>query len=335
MVLDTGEELLVAALGEESALAQAAAAVEPFIVPYDQLARVDGWVIWCGHPPAAPGLPLLPAPEHIIWGEPAAALAAAALVSADYAARRGARDAMATRSLLAREGPIAVVVPEPVHPQLQPTLDELRSLGVPIIEQPSDALAAIAAIPAFAMRRTAHAAPVGRLHDPALGFQQVIMDVRIGGNPLSSFVVHHEGERDGVQVIGTLSPRAGIEVGLRGAGITLERTEEIEREAAHIPSFLDGVTSRVAGHSLEIGWRHGNEPTPEQIGEVFRAWLKALHGADLVDVRLAFAPPRGRSALLTEMRARAKAYRQVRVAALAGDPDPYSVLVDNGDQPEH
>lgn len=333
-MLDTGEELLIAALGPASPLARAAIAVEPFVVPYDRLARVDGWVVWCGHPPAPSGIPLLPAPEHLLWGEPLDALAAAAAVSADYAARRGARDAAGMAAILRNEGPVAVVVPEPVHPRLAAALDDLLRLGVPVVEAAWDVEQALAAVRSFAARRRAHAAPVQRLHDPALSFQQIAVVDRIGGNPQSSFVVHHEGERDGVRVTGALSPRFGLEVGLRGPGITLERTAEIEELAAVIPSFLDGVTSRFDGHSLEIGWQDGAQPDPEEIGQVLRAWLKALYDAEIVDVRLAFAPPRGRSALLTEMRARASAFRDIRAAAVAGHPDPYAVLLNDQGEPE-
>lgn len=333
-MLDTGEELLVAALGPASPLARAAIAVEPFVVPYDRLARMDGWVVWCGHPPAPSGIPLLPAPEHLLWGEPLDALAAAAAVSADYAARRGARDAATMSALLRNEGPVAVVIPEPVHPRLAAALNDLLRLGVPVVEAAGNVEQALAAVRAFAVRRSAHAAPVGRLHDPALSFQQIAVSDRIGGNPQSSFIVHHEGERDGVRVTGSLAPRFGLEVGLRGPGITLERTAKIEAQAAVIPSFLDGVTSQFAGHSLEIGWREGAMPGPDEIGHVLRAWLKALYDAEIVDVRLAFAPPRGRSALLTEMRARARTYREIRAAAIAGHPDPYAVLLNSQGEPE-
>ncbi len=317
-MLDTGEELLVAALGASSPLAQAAIAVEPFVVPYDQLARIGGWVLWCGDSSAPSGVPLLPLPERLLKGDPLAALGASALVSADYAARRGARNATAMTSLLRVEGPVAVVFPGPVPARLAPALDDLLRLEIPVIDNATNAAQALEAIPAFAARNAAHAAPVGRLHDPGLSFQQIAVHERIGGNSLSSFIVHHEGERDGVRIIGGFGPRFGLEIGLRGPGITLERTAEIESQAALIPSFLDGVTSRLVGHSLEIGWRAGAAPTAAEIGEVLRAWLKALCGAEIVEVRLAFAPPRGRSALLTEMRARANAFREIRAAALAG-----------------
>ncbi len=333
-MLDTGEELLIAALGPVSPLARAAIAVEPFVVPYDRLARVDGWVVWCGHPPVPSGVPLLPAPEHLLWGEPVEALATAAAVAADYAARRGARDAATMIALLRNEGPVAVVVPEPVHARLAAALDDLVRLGVPVVEPAGDVEQALASVRAFAVRRIAHAARVGRPHDPALSFQQIAVSDRIGGNPQSLFIVHHEGERDGVRVIGSLAPRFGLEVGLRGPGITLERTAEIESQAAVIPSFLAGVTSQLAGHSLEIGWQDSAKPEPEAIGEVLRAWLKAFYDAEIVDVRLAFAPPRGRSALLTEMRARASAYREIRAAAIAGHPDPYAVLLNHQEMPE-
>ncbi|GIW04257.1 MAG: hypothetical protein KatS3mg059_0877 [Thermomicrobiales bacterium] len=325
-MLDTGEELLVAALGDGSLLAQAAIAVEPFVVPYDQLARIAGWVLWRDDLPAPSGVPLLPLPERLLTGDPLAALGAAAAVSADYAARRGARDATAMTSLLRVEGPVAVVFPGPVPAELAPARNDLLRLGIPVIDNANGVDQALETLPAFAVRAAAHAALVGRLHDPALSFQQITVQERIGGNSLSSFIVHHEGERDGVRIIGTFSPRFGLEIGLRGQGITLERTAELESQAALIPSFLEGVTSRLAGHSLEIGWRAGAAPTPAEIGGVLHAWLKALYGAEIVDVRLAFAPPRGRSALLTEMRARANAFREIRAAALAGQAEPDMIV---------
>ncbi|MER3437853.1 MAG: hypothetical protein C4346_09845, partial [Chloroflexota bacterium] len=186
-MLDTGEELLVAALGDGSPLAQAAIAVEPFVVPYDQLARIEGWVLWLSDRPVPPGVSLLPLPDRLLAGDPLAALGASALVSADYAARRGARGAARMTSLLRVEGPVAVVFPGPVPAGLAPSVDCLIRLGISVIDDASNVAQALDAIPAFAARKAAHVAPVGRPHDPALSFQQITLQERIGGNSLSSF----------------------------------------------------------------------------------------------------------------------------------------------------
>ena len=326
MSRETGQELLVAALGPVSALARDALAVEPFRVPYEQLAHIDGWFVWLGDSPAPAGLDLLPAPGPVLAAGPRRALAATTLVATNYAARRGARSPEAMREVLRRESPVAVMVASNVDRSVRPLLDEVSALAIPIVTAVAEPRDALLDISPFAARRLAHAAPLGRRHDPALSFQTVKVVDQIGGNPLSSFVLHHEGERDGITVVGDVSQRVGIEVGLQGAAITIEATEAIEREAAIVPSFLDGVTSRLSGHSLEIGWSEGAAPSPTVLGETFRVWLKALYGATLVDVRIAFAPPRGRSAFLTEMRARAQAFRRIRAATIAGHPDPLAVL---------
>jgi hypothetical protein len=325
--LDTGEELITAAIGPGSPLTKAALALEPFIVPYDQLARVDGWVLWFGHPPVPEDVPLLPAPDHLLWGEPLGALATATAVAADYAARRGARSDTEARAVLGRESPVAVVVPGDLTGSLAEALVEARNLGLPIVDRPAGPVAAIADVPSFARRRSAHAQPVGRPHDPALTFQEFVVEDWVGRDVLSSFFLHHEAVRDGVSVVGELDDRVGIEIGVRAAGVGIEATERLEREAALIPSYLSGVASRFEGGSLEIGWRRDARPTADEVGAVLHVWLKALFGFDLVDVRLAFAPSRGRSARLAEMRTRARAYKQERDRAIAGD----STLLRAGD----
>jgi hypothetical protein len=321
VLIDTGEELLAAALGDESVLARAAQSIEPFIVPYDQLARVDGWAVWLGHPPVPDGFPLLPAPGHLMWDEPEVALAAAAAVAADYSARRGADSAQAMVEILVRESPVAIVVPGELAAGLRALLGEVGELGVPVLERPVDVDKSLSSVPSFARRREAHRREIGRLHDPALSFQHFVTSGRIGGDARSTFVLHNEGERDNLSVTGVLGGPIGIEVGVGGPGITVEATEALERQAAKMPSFLNGVMSRVASDSLEIGWRLDAEPSPMELGEVFRIWLKALHGVELVDVRIVLAPPHERSALLTEMNSRAERFKRRRAATIAGDED--------------
>ena len=319
MVLDTGEELLADALGGDSPLMKAALAVEPFIVPYDQLARIDGWIVWLGHPPVPEGLPVLPVPDHILWDEPATALAAVAAVAADYAARRGARNADALKSTLARESPVAIVVPDTIVAGLRTLLAEVIGLGIPVLDRPRDIEEALIVLPSFALRRGAHAQPVGRLHDPALSFQSFVTSGRAGGGPLSTFVLHHEPKSDGVMVFGEDGDNLGIEIGMAGARITPVVVETLEQEAVKIPSFLNGVTSQRSGDALEIGWRQDARPAARELGEVLRVWLKALHGAEAADVRVAYAPANGPSPVLTEMHARAVLFRQARGDYLVND----------------
>ena len=98
------EALLDEWLGPGSAVAQAAHGLDPFMVPYDHLADDHGWLLWLGHPPVPDGLPLLPVPDHLLWGEPITALAAATLVCADYAVRRGAVDAATATAITIARG---------------------------------------------------------------------------------------------------------------------------------------------------------------------------------------------------------------------------------------
>jgi hypothetical protein len=319
VALDTGEELLAAALGNDSALAATARAVEPFIVPYDQLARVDGWFIWLGHPPAPDGLSVLPVPGRLLWDEPITTLAVAAAVAADYAARRGARSAETMRAVLERESPVAIVVPDDVVLSLRQMLSQIADIGVPVVDRPAE-LATLASLAPFALRRDAHASPLlHRPHDPALSFQEFVVAERIGGDARSSYILHNAGERDHVAVIGEIGERVAIEIGVRGQDVTQQDIEILERQAAIIPSFLNGVTSRLSGSALEIGWRRDVTPDAKEIADVFAVWLKALYGVDLVDVRVAFAPASGRSALLAAMKARARAIRRDRHTALSTD----------------
>ncbi len=315
MLLDTGEELLEAALGGDSPLTRAAHSIDPFVVPYDQLARLDGWVVWLGHPPVPDGLPLLPVPDHLLWDDPATTVATVAALAADYAARRGARDTAGMREILTRESPLVVIAPGEIASGLRPLLNEAVALGVPLLERPEDVDDALASLPTFGMRRRAHAEPVGRLHDPALSFQHFAPIGRAGAGALSTFVLHGEGERDGVEVLGETGDQLGIEIGVGGTGITVQATEAMERRATTLPSFLTGVTSAASGDSLEIGWRLDARPAARELGEVFRVWLKELEGVELVDVRVAYAPANKRSSTLSNMHARAELFKRARAAA--------------------
>lgn len=313
--------MLTAHLGAAAALVQASAAAAPFAPPFQRLASDPGWVLWLGHPPVPDGIPLLPAPPELLWNDPVMALATAAGVSVAYAHHR--REAPGDIvALLEREGPVAVVAPAEIHSSVKAALSEIGSLGIPILYGAEDLAQRLDGVPSFQARRRGHDAAISRLHDPALAGQVIEAVDQIGGNPLSSFVVHAEGERDGVTVIGTFGPRVAIEVGVKDASIDAAGTVALERDVASFPGFLDGVVSRTEGHSLVIGWQEGGQPSAHDLGEVIRAWLKALYQVRLVDVRIAFAPPKGRSALLTDMRARASAYTAYRAALAAESPAP-------------
>jgi len=315
-------DLLAAALGDASELVRAASAVPWFDPPFARLASTTGWAVWLGHPPVPDLGPVtgLPAPPAMLWDDPRSAMVTAAGVALNYARRRGAIDPATIDRLLRREGPVAIVVPDTLDPSLRPLLAELDGLAMPILVGADDIVARLAAVPSFAARRLGHATPLNRDHDPALAFQDFAVAERIGGNSLSSFVLHHEAERDGVSVVGSPSARFGLEVGVGGAGVGLAETAALERAAATYPGFLDGVAAREEGHSLEIGWRDGSQPEPRVWGEAVRVWLKALDGVDAVDVRIVFAPAEGRSAVLTDMRARAAAFKELRDAAIVGTP---------------
>lgn len=305
-------------------LAAAAVAIPSFTVPYQRLAEIPGWIVWLGHPPVPDLQPfdILPAPPQLLWDDPATAIVTAAGVAVDYAQHRGATAPSAVATVLRREGPVVVVVPEAVHPSISPLLTELETLGISVLHGSDGVQQRLSTVASLAARIGAHAVPIARLHDPALSFDQVRPVDQIGGNPLSSFVLHHEAERDAVRVTGAFGPRLAIEIGVLGHAIDLTAILALEQSAATYVGFLSGVMSRIEGHSLQICWAEGAQPSAEEIGEAFRAWLKALDRVDSVDVHIAFAPPAGRSALLTDMRARAAAYKELRASAFSGLPAP-------------
>lgn len=292
---------------------------------YAALAEIDGWVLWLGHPPAPEGTHPLPVGPELLWGDPGMAVAAAVEIAVDYARRRGADDAPGVRSLLRRESPVTIVVPDTVSSSLRARVQTAENLGIPVVLRPPDVAAISRLSPPMQARVMAHGVLLGLPHDPALSFQQPDIQTRIGGNSLSSFVLHNEPERDGVTITGERSARFGLEIGVSGDQVTLESTAAIEREALAIPAFLDGVSSGMVGHALEIGWGAGTGPSAETVAALFDVWLRALWRIETVDLRLVFAPPQGRSAVLTDMRARAAEFKRYRDAVLAGDPDPLAM----------
>ena len=60
------ESLVQEWLSGDRAAAEAAIYADAFYVPYDQLAKVDGWVVWLGHPPVPAELALVPKPAHSV-----------------------------------------------------------------------------------------------------------------------------------------------------------------------------------------------------------------------------------------------------------------------------
>ena len=139
----------------------------------------------------------------------------------------------------------------------------------------------------------------------------------LGGDSLTSFVVHNEPERDGIESRGELFARVGIEIGVAGARIDAPATAGLQRFAARVPSFMDGVWSAPDDFGIEIGWSSPRALSAQRLGELWHTWLGVLPGVTQVDVRLVSAPSHGRSAFLSEMRARARAYAEYR----AGLPD--------------
>lgn len=317
------ETLLQQWLPDHQSIVEGVIFAEPFYVPYDQLASIDGWALWLGHPPIPDGLPLLPAPESLLWGEASVAIATALLVAADYAIRRGARDIESARVILNRESPVAIVIPGPLNRSLEPLLTAAETAGLAVIrgevEHP-DELAAM--VDAFGMRRAAHAVDLGRPHDPALSFQLPATQVTSGGSALSSFLVHNEPSSRGIQVDRECGPHLGVSIGICGPDVTLEATAELEQVAATIPAFLDGVTSSLIGNTLTLGWGSDNTLQPETLALAFQTWLRALAGADACEIEIEFGIARQSDAELALLRARSNEFHQRRDAALDRAANP-------------
>jgi hypothetical protein len=206
--------------------------------------------------------------------------------------------------ILKRETPLGVVV-NPAAPGPTALAEKLGIAVASLSEQP----------PSFARRARAHSA-LSFECDPVLSFQPRTLDWDMGDNSLSSFLVHNEGSGDGVAVTGEMSERWAVDVGLPPS-TPLESLPEIELEVAAMPCFLSGVTSLFDGQALEVGWAVGEAPEIEQIGECIQVWTKVLFDMHAVDVRIVFATPRGRSPVLTAMRARARAFRASRDASIS------------------
>ena len=306
-------------LPEGSALGELLAELPHFDIPWDQLAERDGWSVWLGHPPVPEAIEILPAPPELVWGDPPTVLGAAVSVSLRYALLRGADSFVAAAGITQREGPVSLIVPGDLSPVLAASLAECTALGIPMVTGSDDVGGDLFVLRQRRIRRDSHAVDLGRPHDPALSGQGVLAAGSIGGNSLSSFVVHNEGEVDQVRVTGTPSERMAVEIGVRGEGIDLGASLLVEEDAARIPGFLDGVSSARSGNSVAITWGEGRQPDPETLGTLWQTWLRGIWGATLVDVRIAFAPEHGRSALLVDMRTRSSRFHHYRTETLAPD----------------
>lgn len=140
----------------------------------------------------------------------------------------------------------------------------------------------------------------------------------LGGDALSSFIVHGEPERDGIDVRGDRCQSIGVEIGVAGRAVDLATTAGYERFAARVPSFLDDAWSRLDGTGIAIGWPPERPQTAERLALAWHAWLGALPGVELVDVRIVFGSNQRRLATLADMRTRAESYR-LRRAGLGED----------------
>ncbi len=301
-----------------SALAELLAPSPPFDIPWAGLAESDGWSVWLGHPPVPAGIAILPAPPELVWGDPSTVLATAVAGSLRYALLRGADSFVAAAGILQREGPVSLIVPGDLSPVLAASLAECSALGIPILTGAETIAGDLGRLRQRRVRRDAHAVDLGRPHDPALSGQRFVVAGSSGGDSLSSFVLHDEGEVDRVRITGTPSARIAIEIGVRGEGIDLAAALLLEDDAARMPGFLDGVTSARSGDSLRIDWADGRQPDAQALGLLWQIWLKAIWGATLVDVRIAFAPEDSRSDLLIDMRTRSARRHADRTASLSG-----------------
>lgn len=312
-------ENLTPLLPAGSVLGELVTPMTPFAVDWDRLAGQDGWSVWLGHPPVPESIDVLPANPDLVWGAPEEVIGTAVATALHYAALRGADSFVSAAGVLRREGPVSLIVPGDLSPTIAASLAECSALGLPVVSGTADLAGDLAALRQRRIRRGAHGVALGRPHDPVLARQTITPAGSFGGNSLSSFVLHNEGERDQVQVTGTPSERIGIEIGVRGEGIDLAASELIEDDAARMPGFLDGLTSARSGNTVTIAWGTGGPPDPEALGLLWQTWLRAIWDATLVDVRIAFAPDHGRSALLVDMRTRSSQYHAYRGEALAAE----------------
>jgi hypothetical protein len=295
----------------DAAVARLIDSTGPLVTPYDALVNDDGWLV-----DVASAVATAPFDDPAV--DRSQRIVNALLIACDYAVRRGAVSVTNLRGILDRESPIAIVA----NPGTPKEGELATQLGI-AVSSANDRPAS------FARRAAVHAALAFDC-DPVLSFQAHTLDWDMGDSTLSSFVVHNQGVRDGVTVDGDVGERWAVTVGLPSS-TSYASLSGIELQVASMPSFLSGVTSRFDGQALVVGWAAGEAPDIEQIGEAMRVWTKALYDLDLVDVRIVFAPPVGRSAELTKMRSWARSFRLHRdtVAGAYAVPDSAEVSIES------
>lgn len=304
------EAILLELLGNDPAVAKLIRTIGPLVVPFETLVHSEGWLLNFSGDTSQDALdnPYLDAElRELRW----------MLIACDYAVRRGASDAPSASKIIARESPVAFEFGDQND---HPVLNLASDLGL-----------ITPGVAPFARRSLGHTLASPYESDPVLSFEEGSVDFVWGDNALSSFVVHPKGERDGVSVIGKASERWAVEIGL-DPQVEFGLLTSIEEEIALMPSFLGGCNSELRDGAIVLGWSGSGVPDPHAIAVTIHAWTRALFDLDLVDVRIVFAPSRGRSAILTDMRARAKVFRLYRNAVNAGHPDPRSVVTVHQDQ---
>lgn len=222
---------------------------------------------------------------------------------AEFGVARGAT----LKDVLARESPV-VMTPDWLLDASEEIREAVVASGLPVAQ--SDEASGLASTRHLRMGTTLMD---GLAAHPVFAMESVEAVATFGENSLSSFIVHNEPERDGWSITGDPSERMAIEVGVGIPGLTHWDTLRLETEIAKLPSFLPGFVSRQDGRALVLGTGAGKRFDPDSVARVLQGWTKALFGAHLVDVRMAFAPSHGRSALLVDMRARAQQYHAFRL----------------------
>jgi hypothetical protein len=285
------EALLLELAANDEIISGLISEIGPLMVPFDMLVDVDGWFVDLSRAQSAATFddPSLVVDQRAIN---------AALVAVDYAIRRGAESAASVTRLLEREGPISC---GDLSRLSGPVRNLIKRLGL-ADEQPAS----------FGRRARGHALSNPVHSDPAVSFEERAFDHTIGDNALSSLLVHTEAKRNGVQVDGLLSDHWAVSVGLP-ADTSPSILDEIEREVAHMPSFMRGLSSAWDDDGIVLGWRDGAEPVPYEIGRVIQAWTQALFDLEYADVLIAFGPAHAPSDTLARMRARAGELHEARL----------------------
>lgn len=134
----------------------------------------------------------------------------------------------------------------------------------------------------------------------------------IGGTPLSSFVVTNIDKGDGVEVEGEPGPDVGIEIAVGDSSVDITMTDYLEKFTAGIPSYIQGVSSKVTGGCPVIQWHTDVPLQMTELGQAYYDGLKAHFRVDHLKIRLVFTKH-----LLAKMKAEAEDFRQKRERAVA------------------